>query len=90
MEQSSREHSRGFTWLEMLIVIAICVFVICVLFPVWAPSRRHYNGHGSCQSHLKQIGLGLIQYAQDNNNRLPNGTQPTPGLGWAGSNLSLM
>ena len=33
MEQSSRDRSRGFTWLEMLIVIAICVFVICVLFP---------------------------------------------------------
>ena len=38
----------------------------------------------SCLSNEKQIGLALVQYAQDNDDRLPMGTQPSPGLGWVG------
>ena len=83
MEHSSRERHRGVTWVELLIVIAICIFLFCVLFPVF--QRPHeIVSQPSCSSNMKQVGLGLLQYAQDNNNKLPNGTQTTPGLGWVG------
>ena len=70
--------------MELLAAIAICLIVFAILFPVFARSHHHGNGHGSCASNMKQIGLAMIQYAQDNNNEPPNGTQSTAGLGWVG------
>ena len=83
MEQSSNKRSHGMTWVEMLILTFICLGVFLLVIPFFAPRKQHWS-HGNCASNMKQIGLGLIQYAQDNDNELPNGTQPTPGLGWAG------
>ncbi len=41
-------------------------------------SRARENARrSSCQSNLKQISLGLLQYAQDYDERLPLNTSPT-------------
>lgn len=65
-----RKHT-GFTLIELLIVIAIIAILAAILFPVFARARENAR-RASCQSNLKQIGLGLLQYAQDNDERYPH------------------
>jgi prepilin-type processing-associated H-X9-DG protein len=48
----------------MLVVIAIIAILAAILFPVFGRARE-MGRRASCQSNLKQIGLGLMQYSQD-------------------------
>jgi prepilin-type processing-associated H-X9-DG protein len=47
-----------------LVVIAIIALLAAILFPVFARARENAR-RASCQSNLKQIGLGAMQYSQD-------------------------
>ncbi len=59
---------KGFTLIELLVVIAIIAILAAILFPVFARARENAR-RSSCQSNLKQIGLGLLQYVQDYDER---------------------
>ena len=61
---------RGFTLVELLTVIAIIALLAAILFPVFARARENAR-RASCQSNLKQIGLGIQQYTQDFDEHLP-------------------
>ena len=61
---------RGFTLIELLIVIAIIALLAAMLFPVFARTRENAR-RSSCASNLKQIAMGMIQYTQDYDERLP-------------------
>jgi prepilin-type N-terminal cleavage/methylation domain-containing protein/prepilin-type processing-associated H-X9-DG protein len=63
--------TRGFTLIELLIVIAIIALLAAILFPVFARARENAR-RASCLNNLKQIALGLLQYSQDYDERLPN------------------
>ncbi len=66
----SRHVFSAFTLIELLVVIAIIAILAAILFPVFARARENAR-RSSCQSNLKQIGLGLIQYSQDYDEQMP-------------------
>ncbi len=61
---------RGFTLIELLVVIAIIAILAAILFPVFARARENAR-RASCQSNLKQIGLGMMMYTQDYDETFP-------------------
>lgn len=76
---------KGFTLIELLVVIAIIAILAAILFPVFAKAREKAH-QTSCLSNVKQITLGLMQYAQDYDQRLPMGVATPAGSGpdpWA-------
>ncbi len=60
---------RGFTLIELLVVIAIIAILAAILFPVFARAREKAR-QSSCLSNVKQLGLGLLMYAQDYDERM--------------------
>ncbi len=84
------EKRTGFTLIELLVVIAIIAILAAILFPVFARARENAR-RASCQSNLKQIALGVFQYKQDYDEKLPvvayaNGTGAANSpYGWADS-----
>ncbi|RYX80764.1 DUF1559 domain-containing protein [bacterium] len=64
-----KHNKNAFTLIELLVVIAIIAILAAILFPVFARARENAR-RSSCQSNLKQINLGLIQYTQDYDERL--------------------
>lgn len=55
---------RGFTIIELLIVIVIISILMALLFPAFTRAREN-SYQASCQTNLKNIGLAVAQYKQD-------------------------
>ncbi len=73
-------HRHGFTLIELLVVIAIIAILAAILFPVFARAREKAR-QASCQSNLKQLTLGLMQYIQDYDETIPIGSWASPASG---------
>ena len=69
---------RGFTLIELLVVIAIIAILAAILFPVFAKAREKAR-QTSCLSNVKQMILGVLQYAQDYDEMLVPGLAGAPG-----------
>ena len=72
--------STGFTLIELLVVIAIIAILAAILFPVFQKVRENAR-RASCESNLHQLGLALVQYNQDADEKFPAGGNGA-GLGW--------
>jgi prepilin-type N-terminal cleavage/methylation domain-containing protein/prepilin-type processing-associated H-X9-DG protein len=79
-----QSNSQGFTLIELLVVIAIIAILAAILFPVFAQAKSAAKKTQSL-SNQKQIGLGAVMYAGDNDDFLPETgwdgpcSQPVPG-----------
>lgn len=63
-QKTTISNHPGFTLIELLVVIAIIAILAAILFPVFARARENAR-RSSCQRNLKQLGLGMLQYTQD-------------------------
>jgi prepilin-type N-terminal cleavage/methylation domain-containing protein/prepilin-type processing-associated H-X9-DG protein len=61
---------RGFTLIEALVVLAIILILAAILFPLFARGG-HDSPRSSCLINIKQVGLGVMQYIQDYDERFP-------------------
>ena len=68
----TRKRNNAFTLIELLVVIAIIAILAAILFPVFAQVREKAR-QTQCLSNLKQLGLGVTQYVQDNDEKFPAG-----------------
>jgi prepilin-type N-terminal cleavage/methylation domain-containing protein len=79
-----RTRTKGFTLIELLVVIAIIAILAAILFPVFAQARAKAR-QTTCLNNMRQLGTGLMMYAQDWDETLPlndyigNGLGPLPG-----------
>lgn len=78
---------RAFTLIELLVVMGIISIIAAILFPVFASARERAR-QTSCVNNLRQLGGAFLQYAQDNDDRMPTGpggVLSSRGEMWAGA-----
>jgi len=68
--QNAMDTRRGFTLIELLVVIAIIALLMAILIPALDAARQKAMDI-KCTSHLRQIGIGLMLYIDDNDGAMP-------------------
>jgi prepilin-type processing-associated H-X9-DG protein len=75
----------GFTLAELLVIISITALLSAMFLPAFARDKEKAE-QSTCINNLKQIGIALKMYAQDNNGFFPTPVYNASGI--AGSNRS--
>jgi prepilin-type N-terminal cleavage/methylation domain-containing protein len=64
-----KNHARGFTLIELLVVIAVIALLMAILLPALNKAKKQGQA-ARCLSNLKQIGLAMHMYAEDNERKV--------------------
>lgn len=76
------QKQRGFTLIELLVVIAIIAVLMAILMPTLNKAKEQ-GKRAACLNNLKQLGLGWIMYADENDDKIINGEAYNGGDGTA-------
>ena len=96
MPAPSNNRQFGFTLVELLVSLAIVAMLAAISVAAFGRARERAR-QATCASNMKQVGLGVMMYKQDNDEYYPcglipggplangDGAEPGYGAGWAGS-----
>src|SRR4051812_6109478 len=73
LDRLPKRPARGFTLVELLVVIGIIAVLIGALLPALNKARQQANSV-ACQANLRQFGLGIQLYTNVSKGSLPTGT----------------
>jgi prepilin-type N-terminal cleavage/methylation domain-containing protein/prepilin-type processing-associated H-X9-DG protein len=77
---------RGFTLVELLVVIGIIALLVGILLPALSRARQEANAT-KCMSNLHQIALGMVMYTEQNHGCIIPAYN-LPRLGAGGTNFT--
>jgi prepilin-type N-terminal cleavage/methylation domain-containing protein len=69
--------NRAFTLIELLVVIAVIGILCALLLPALAGAKER-GRRVACLSNLRQIGVAIHGYAEDNDGNIPYGPKAPP------------
>ncbi len=73
MRYTPKNNARGFSLVEILVVVAILVAVMALAFPIFGKIRQR-SDMIRCSSNLRAMGVAIFAYAADHDGLLPGPT----------------
>ncbi len=65
-DDRKRRTPTSFTLIELLVVVAIIAVLVAILLPALSAAREQAKA-AECASNLRQLGLGILNYAENHN-----------------------
>jgi prepilin-type N-terminal cleavage/methylation domain-containing protein len=78
MEDATARRLRAFTLIELLVVIAIIALLMAIIMPALSKARESAR-EVTCRSNLRNVGLGITLFLQDNDYK-PFNSDHTNGI----------
>jgi len=73
---------KSVSWVGKIGCLAAAAIVVGIVYPVLTQPSHERTPPSSCMSNLRQIGLGIMQYVQDNDELLPLLDDPKRSATW--------